>query len=109
MPPPTTNPVSRLMDVLHGYSRPLIEYRPFLTFVSLIFLLNPIALAPQVLTAITAPSVEGISIAMWFIFLLIQGAVMFQGIRIKDASMFVSMLLSMLESVSIIVIVFVRR
>ena len=73
----------------------------------LIFM-NPVALAPQVWAALTAPSVEGISLTMWVIFAFIQTAVIFEGIRVRSALMFWSMLISVFQSITIVITVLVR-
>lgn len=97
-----------MMDWLYNKLSWLVETDWFKWVVSILILLNPIALAPQVWTTMTAPSVEGVSILMWLIFLGIQTALAFNGIRTKDKAVFVSMFLSVLESLTIIIVVLVK-
>lgn len=71
--------------------------------------LNPIAILPQLIKAVTAPSVEGISVLMFFVFAIIQLAFVAIGIQKLDWRMFVSMSISFLETVAIIIIVIFRQ
>lgn len=97
-----------MMETLHGRLKPLVEARWFEWMMSVVIFANPIAIFPQVLVVFTAPSVEGISLMMWGIFAAIQAAFVFHGIKTKSASVFLSMLVSVLESLTIIVTVLVR-
>jgi hypothetical protein len=96
------------VDILNRRFRSFLDHKLFKTVVGALIFLNPVALAPQVWAAFTAPSVEGISLAMWFIFTAIQAAMVLEGIRIRSASIFWSMLISACQSVTIICVVFVR-
>lgn len=97
-----------MMDKLYSVCEPLVEAGWFKWLMGVIILSNPFALAPQVIVAFTAPSVEGISVTMWFIFLGIQTALAFNGIRAKQASVFISMSISVLESLTVIITVIAR-
>ena len=96
------------VDALNGRLRGFLEQRFFKVVVAGLIFMNPVALAPQVWTAFTAPSVEGISLTMWVIFAFIQTAVIFEGIRVRSAPMFWSMLISVFQSITIIVVVLAR-
>ncbi len=71
-------------------------------------LANERALAPQVWAVFTAPSVTGVSIPMFALFALIQSAATLEGIRVRSAPMFYSMLVSVCMSTTIIIVVLVR-
>lgn len=100
--------MSRLMNFLYGWLKPLIEARWFEVLMSIIVFANPVAIFPQVIVAFTAPSVGAIAVAMWYIFAVIQLAFVFHGIKTKSASVFLSMFVSFLESVAIIAAVHIR-
>ena len=96
------------VDVLNGKLRGFLEHKFFKALVAGLIFMNPVALAPQVWTAFTAPSVEGISLVMWVIFAAIQTAVIFEGIRVRSAPMFWSMLISVFQNITIVTAVLVR-
>ena len=100
--------MSAFMETLNDRTKKLIETKLFETVMDLVIYANPIALAPQLYTVITADSVEGISIIMWLIFAVIQLAFVFHGIKTKSVSVFLSMLISMAESITIVVLVLSR-
>ena len=97
-----------MIDALNQFFSPMLETRSFSRIFDLLMAINPVALAPQVWVALTASSVEGISLATMGLFFAIQMGVAFQGIRTKTTSMFLSMAVSAVLSLSIIVIVLVR-
>lgn len=97
-----------MIEALNLRLRPMLETKAFSRIFDILVFINPIALLPQLWAAITAPSVEGISIGMLMIFIAIQVVVSLQGIRIKSTSMFLSMGISAIESAAIIGIVLVR-
>jgi hypothetical protein len=99
---------NNLMDMLYNHCKPLVEAKWFTVVMSITIFLNPIAIFPQVWTALTAPSVEGISAGMWFIFVIIQLAFIFHGIKSKSTSMFFSMVISLIETSTIIITVLIR-
>jgi len=74
----------------------------------MIILLNPIAILPQLIKAITAPSVEGLSISMFLLFALIQFAFVAVGIQKLDWRMVLGMGISFLQTITIIVIIIIR-
>ncbi len=96
------------VDALNGRLRGFLEQKFFKTVVAGLIFMNPVAFAPQVWTALTAPSVEGISLTMWVIFVAIQTAVVFEGIRVRSAPMFWSMLISVFQSITIITAILIR-
>jgi uncharacterized protein with PQ loop repeat len=100
--------MKHIMETLHKRLGPLVEARWFERVMSIVIFANPIAIFPQVLVVLTAPSVDGVSLVMWSIFAAIQAAFVFHGIKTKSASVFLSMLVSVLESLTIIVTVLVR-
>lgn len=96
------------MDSLYARFKPLVEARWFAAVMSCIIFANPVAIFPQVVVALTAPSVAGIAIPMWCIFAAIQVAFIFHGVRTRSASVFFSMCASFLESITIIAAVCIR-
>jgi hypothetical protein len=100
--------MDQFMDSLYLRLQPVVERWLLVRVMSIIIFLNPVAIMPQVWTAIMAPSVEGISSSMWCIFAAIQAAFALQGIRTKTASIFLSMLISFVLSIVIILTVYVR-
>jgi len=96
------------MDMVHDWCGSFLHTQWFKWVVSCTILLNPFAELPQMVLALTAPNIDGVSVAMWAIFLAIQVAVMFEGIRLKSQAMFFSMFISAIESLIIIVTVLMR-
>ena len=100
--------MDRMMNALYSRLESVVEAKWFAVIMSLVIFTNPLAVFPQLLVALTAPDVRAISIAMWFTFATIQLAFVFHGIKTKSASVFLSMLVSFLESVTIIIVVYNR-
>jgi len=100
--------MNAIVDSLNKKIGGLLDHAFFKTVIGALIFMNPVALAPQVLMAFTAPSVEGISLTMWVIFAAIQTAVIFEGIRVRSAPMFWSMLISVFQSITIIIVVLAR-
>lgn len=96
------------MEKLYQRVSWLVDASWFEKIMSLIIFMNPVALFPQVIVAFTASSVEGIALHMWYLFALIQTAFVFHGIKTKSLSVFLSMLISVIESLAIIIIVTMR-
>ncbi|MBI2473330.1 hypothetical protein HYV70_02135 [Candidatus Uhrbacteria bacterium] len=98
----------RLMNFLYAQAEPIVETRWFEIIMTITVFLNPLAIFPQLLTVLTAPSVTGVTVTMWYVFAIIQIAFIFHGIKTKSASIFFSMLISLLENIAIITTVYVR-
>ena len=96
------------VNFLNRKLRGSLENKLFKILTGSLILMNAVALAPQVRTAFIAPSVEGISLTMWFLFLAIQVAMVFEGIRVRSTYVFWAMLISAFESTAIIVAVLIR-
>lgn len=96
------------INYLNGICGPLFESRLFQAIIAVTVFLNPVAIFPQMIAAITAPDISGISIGMWIVFIAIQLAFVLQGVRTKSPAVFYSMLLSLIESTTIIVVVLIR-
>jgi len=103
-----TASITAFMDTLHAGCRPIVESAVFNTIMSLIILINPIALLPQAYAAVTGPSVQGISLTTWSLFAVIQCAFTFNGIKTRSASVFFSMGISLFISLAIIATVLIR-
>lgn len=99
---------SRSIDRLHELFRPVIEWKHFDSVSGFIALINPVALVPQLFTAVAADNVEGISTGMYWIFVLIQATFALIGIKSKNLGMFLSMVISVLISLAIIVVVTIK-
>lgn len=97
-----------MIEYLHSRLSVALEHKFFKTVIGALIFMNPVALAPQVWTTINTQDVSGISLAMWYIFAAIQTAVVFEGIRVRSAPMFWSMLVSVFQSIMIIIIVLMR-
>jgi len=78
--------------------------------IGLVVFLNPIAMIPQLVIAATGSveQVHGISIFTYLIFVSIQLAVSASAIRALDWKLFGSMILSVVESLAIVLVVFIR-
>ena len=97
-----------VIDFLNRRFCVVLEHKFFRTIIGGLIFMNPVALFPQVWTVIKAPDVTGISLTMWYIFAAIQTAVVFEGIRVRSAPMFWSMLISVFQSITIIAVVLAR-
>ncbi len=100
--------IDKFMDLIHARTTWLTYSGPYIFVSSIVILLNPVSLAPQVYRVFTAPSVEGISPTMWIIFAFVQLALLLEGIKMKKPALFFSMLVSILESLTILTVVMVR-
>jgi len=96
------------MEFLNNKLAFLLESNLFLRLLDMVIYANPLAMLPQLYTAMVAPSVEGVSVGMYLIFVAIQVAISLQGIKVRSMSMFLSMAISALESIAIITIVLMR-
>jgi hypothetical protein len=96
------------LEALYNFFKPLLEAKWFKIVLDSIIYINPLAIAPQVYTVFTASNVEGIALGMWYIFVAIQIAFVFIGIQTKKLSVFLSMLISFFESLTIIIVVLAR-
>jgi len=97
-----------VIENLNRLLKPMLETTQFNWVFGILMAINPVALAPQAWIAITAPSVEGISLMTMVLFMVIQLGVALQAVRTKTTSMFLSMLVSAVLSLTIIVAVLVR-
>ena len=100
--------IGRFMDWVHARTIWLTYSGPYIFVSSIVILLNPVSLSPQVYKVFTSPSVEGISPTMWIIFAFVQLALLLEGIKMKKPAIFFSMLVSILESITILTVVMVR-
>ena len=97
-----------MMDWLNIHTRWLTENKLFDVVIGALIFLNPIALATQLWSMIKSPSVAGVSVLMWCIFGIIQIATALLGIKTKSASLFLSMVVSLIQTLAIITIVVAR-
>lgn len=97
---------------LHERTRSFTHLRGFDQAAMIISLISPIAMADQVRQLVFSDNPDryhGISLPMWLLFFLIQITLLFVGIKQKDLRMFVSMLLSLLVSSTVIALVLLHR
>lgn len=96
------------VGVLNIKLQGFLEHKSFKTAIASLIFMNPMALAPQLWTVLTAPSIEGVSLTMWIIFATIQTALVLEGIRVRSVPMFWSMFISACLSATIIITVLIR-
>ncbi len=77
----------------------------------LIVFLNPIAIAPQLISSVKAKPEElrGVSVVMFIVFLTIQLTLALGSIKNLDLSLFGSMVISSLITSTVIVVTVIRR
>ena len=97
------------METLHAALASFIDAEWFRTAIGMVVLLNPFAIFPQVVKVFRAPSVDGISLFAFGIFALIQIAFGLEAIRAQNGWVFLAMVLSLVESLTIITVVHVRK
>lgn len=97
-----------MMNWFYNRFERLISNKWFDKLIGTLLFLNPVALFPQVVMVIKSQTVSGVSIPMWIIFAAIQTAMTLHGIKVKSASMFVAMLVSLIESLTIIAVVIIK-
>jgi hypothetical protein len=105
---PMSNKIAAIMDWLVIKLAWLLEWKYFNPITGIISLINPLALAPQVYQVIFADNVSGVSWPMYVIFSAIQLVFTFVAIKSKNFGMMIAMLISLLESIAIIIIVLIR-
>jgi len=97
---------------LHERTHAFTHLKRFDQAAMIISLISPIAMADQVRQLVFSDNPDryhGISLPMWLLFFLIQITLLFVGIKQKDLRMFVSMVLSLLVSSTVIALVLVNR
>ena len=96
---------------LESKTRPLTSLSWFDRVALFIGLGSPAALSIQLIDLFTNPEIDfhSIPIYMWYWFLIIQIAVAFEGIKHKDLSTFLRMVLSMFICIFIIVLILLGR
>lgn len=63
---------------------------------------------PQVYAVLTADNLDGMSLAMFVLFLLIQVAYLFEGVRSRNKGMFVATALTVPQTLLIIAVLIAR-
>lgn len=99
--------MEKLFDYFHDHLK-FLHAKWFTVVISALIYLNPIALMPQVITVFIENDLSAISISMWVIFALIQIAFVFVGIKTKNSATFLAMLISLIESITIITMVLIK-
>ncbi len=87
---------------------PVLNNKYFTAFINLACLANVIALLFAVQEAWFAPSTEGLSPVMWTIFLVIQIATMLEAVKRQSPALFLSMVISALETGLILLAIAIR-
>lgn len=91
-----------LLDSLNRRLSPYLETKLFELLFNATVFLNPIGIMPQVWNAFVGPTAS-ISTSTWLMFACIQFMTMGFAIKVKHPGMFWAMLLSVLESLAIVV------
>lgn len=96
---------------LNEKTRKFTHLKGFDQAAMLISLISPVAMAFQIpeLIGATPQEVASISLPMWFLFLGIQITLSFVGIKTKDLRLFISMVLSLLVSSTVISLVLITK
>jgi hypothetical protein len=78
--------------------------------IGFVVFLNPFAILPQLIVAITASSekVKGVSVSTYVLFAAIQLAIIASSIKGKDWKLFISMFVSLFLTIAIVVTVLIR-
>ena len=101
--------MSKLMDFLEQWFKPIIENRWFELLSGVLLFMNPVALFPATLSAFTTNHPEEIVVSTWLMISFIQMAIGLQGIKMKSQSLFFSMALCQIETVTIAIVALIRR
>lgn len=97
-----------MIHTLNAKFGSFLEHKFFKTVIGFIIFMNPLAIAPQLYSAATAPTVEGVAVSTWIVFAAIQIAAALEGVRVRSFSMFGSMGISFFMSIAIILLVLIR-
>lgn len=97
------------MTLLYEWLKPLLERKWFETVSSVIIFVNPLALFPQVLTAFTTTHPEEVVLLTWSVISCIQLAIALQSLKTRTPSLFFSMILCLIETITIVTVVSIRR
>lgn len=100
--------IDGFVDWVHDHTLWITYSKSYERVSSMVILLNPVSIAPQVYKVLTAPSVEGVSPMMWIVFALVQLAILFEGVKMRRPVMFYSMFISIIESAIILTTVLIR-
>ena len=105
----------RLLTLVDGFVNWVHDHTLWITYSgpyeyvsSMVILLNPVSIAPQVYKVLTAPSVEGVSPMIWIVFIFIQLALLFEGVKMRRPALFFSMFISIIETAIILTTVLIR-
>ncbi len=90
---------------------PFLQTEYFTFLYGWLVFLNPLALMPQLISSIRSKAIElqGVSVSMFVIFLIIQMTVALGAVNSMDVNLFWSMSISAVETFLIIVITQIRR
>lgn len=97
-----------IIDFLNSKLNSSLQRKFFKIIISAFIFINPLAIMPQVWKVLTTSNIDGVSIFTWCIFAFFQIAMALEGIRVKSASTFWSMLISVLGSITIITVVLIK-
>lgn len=100
--------ISGLMDYLHKRTRSITEAKHFNAITGSLFMINPVVLSLQLYQVIIVENVEAVSVPLWVSFIVIQVATAFVGIKAKNFGLLLSMILSIIISLAIIVLTYVK-
>lgn len=97
------------MERLFIFFHPIHYSKWFNPVVGVVSLLNPFALMPQLWNCIVSEALVGVSATMYALFALLQFVFMLVAVKEKNLLMTLSMFVSILISIAIIVLVFLKQ
>lgn len=97
------------MERLRIFFFPFTDSKWFNPVVGVVSLLNPFALMPQLWNCIISETLVGVSATMYALFALLQFVFMLVAIKEKNLLMTLSMFFSIVISITIIVLVFLKQ
>ena len=100
--------IDGFMNWVHDHTLWITYSGPYEFISSMVIFLNPVSIAPQVYKVLTAPSVDGISPTTWIMFIFVQLALMFEGVKMRRPALFFSMFISIIETAIILVSLQIR-
>ncbi|MFH1631689.1 MAG: hypothetical protein ABIA47_01520 [bacterium] len=98
----------RFIDKVARRLKLVIEWKYFDAVSGTVSLANPVAMAPQLWATIVSDNVEAVSVGMWWLFVAIQTTLALVGVKSRNLGLFISMVISILMSISIIAIVWLK-
>ena len=83
----------------------VLKHRKLRRFLSFLFVLVPLAIASQVWDVAVSPDSRGVSVTTWIILCFFWSVMMLESIRFRSEIRFWSMFISVIQSLSVIVVI----